>query len=674
MPRMSDLDVLRNSTSRSSSPSKHGFDMIYICAGVQGKVPQTQAFANRHLSGMTQGRISDITLHGYAPVRQIAYSGYKDNIEAFLFATAVKTKVSTKMDHYPIPSDYIPTVPLPLPPIVLKFAKSPPPDFLQAVMAQWEKYGAKRVEVGQGTPCIVVEQPDLALLQKAPSWFTPRGPSLSQYAQLEGVLEAVRVYQCIDLFLATNTYFYKKADDEGAEPGITKSALSATVEMRVDNVYYRDGYTKTSKSAEDINGTSSFKGTPDELKDLTPHRPSMIAVGSSVLVAKPSPKPSSTSFGSPSSVPNHPGLVFPYFDGMLAHDTHGFRTIVTSHFLRNFGSSKLDVKPAYINFRNVIGTFVATQAGAVLTHVLKGIDLALSTQTHLYLLFDQKKYLGFTLLGEVFRIFAHGKWHEPLSATALRAELNEIQTHAQGLEGLANRLRECEDEGGDVLVVDSDRMGSMSYIADCLAKVKIRDDKNDAEELSKILSNLSFPTSYKTFKPTNITMAIDALLDEDFVFGDDVPFYIPLTNWVGINSKAYKIFASFGSRSFSFRNAQGVEIKITPLTSANPFEERDEKGQLKFGRLLVAEKVISECLRDWDWLKGKAMVKMDYRERAAGSRLHTYRLKELDTIIGKLREKVTAGLIGGDKGFIEPAGKRSHDVAFGTGAFDVSAL
>jgi hypothetical protein len=646
------------------------YKMIYICGSTSGKLIQTQEFSNRKLDGLTQGRVRDIVLFGKADYTQLAYDGYKANLEAFLLATAVKAKVSTKELHFPLPADYEPQVPLPYPPVIFKLAKKPSDADVTSLRNGLEKWGLLEVKAGKGNPSFSLDRTSFTLLRRTlPAISVPRGPSVTGYAQLEGTSEMLRVYQCVDAFLATNTYFYRKECDETVWGGVlTSPSVGELAEARLAGMVFRSGYGKGTKKV----GTGPLEGPArkiddEEPEDLTRHREYQTPIGAAVLVAKPSPKPSSTSYGAPADTPFHPGLLFPYFTGMLAADTEGFRELVSDLFFRNLGVKLIEPRQAYLAFRASIGTATTTEAGIILLHVLKGISLSLQTQTHLYLLFDSTVYLGFVLLGELFSVFAHGKWHRPLSAEALRTELRGIQTHESTLAALEQRIKRCILDDGDAVTFEEGDTRSMSMLADLLSKIKLRDAEKDEDDIAQLLARMSFSTSYKTFKPSNIAWAIMQMTDslEEELPGD-LPIYIPLRGWGNLGKKEYKVLAAFGPRGPSFRNSSGVEIKVPKPGTVDPLTLRNEAGELKFPRLLVGEKVISEALKDWADLKAKGSIKQDQQERAGGSRNHPYREKEKVVIWEALKVASANGHLAVGKGTDEVAvAKRSHEIAFG---------
>jgi hypothetical protein len=649
--------------------------MIYIASEVRNNAPATSAFVAKGLTDFTQGRIRDITLFGKPTIVQVAYSGYKDNIEAFLYATATGKKVSTNTGHFPIPHTYVPSVPLPYPQTIFRLAKKPNGDQLKKIKEGLEKYGLSEIQLGKGDPSFIVHHPTFShLIQSLPSISLPRTGNVEATAQLEASTAITRIYQCIDLFLATNTYSYKKGGNDGKWTLDTKSEIGSSMELRVGASFYRPGFDKDTPIAESVQVGEKRKVDDAEDFDLTPHRPYHVPLGSSVFVAKPSPHKSRSSWGTPSSVPNKPGLLFPYFAGMLAADTPGLREIISEHFFRNLGSATIDARAAYKDLRTSIGTVGTTSAGILLTHVLKGVQLALQTQTQLYLLFDNNLYLGFCLLGEEFSIFAHGKWWNPLEAKELRNELKALRTHDKSLEDLVSQLRKCTDHEGDLITVKKDQIDTCSGLADILARIKVDDNEDPVvEEVSEILARLNFPTTFKTFSISSLTWAIDQLtFQRDQPFPGDIPFHIPLRGWTGLETKTYKVLASFGTRGPSFRNARGTEVNIPKPGELDKMEQKDEKGKYVREELIVGEKVISEAVKDWESLRVTRSVRMDFAERARGSRNHIFRRTNgLNEIWTKLKDAAAASLIG-DVEYIAPVreAKRPVDIAFGTGSFD----
>jgi hypothetical protein len=562
---------------------------------------------------------------GIANQKQIAYSGYKDNIEAFLFSTAMKSKVTIANTSYPIPHDYIPGAPFAYPRTVFALAKSTDPEGIQRMLNGLQSEGIKVVQLGKGGQnAYTLEHPSFKTLSTIlPNIAKPYISSLDGYSQVEHSMCILRVYQCLDLFLATNTYSYKKDDFYGVDE--SKSAgVNQMMELRGKALFYREGYAKDSKVSKVVSADISKNRKIDdqETRDLTDHLDSVMHTSHTVLVAKPSPRDFSSSFGPPSAVPAVGGLLFPYFPGMLNSDAKFLRDVVGHTFLRNFGSKTTDFRDAYKIFRAHFGIAAATSEGAILSHMLLGVSLALDTQTQLFVVHDGLSYLGFCLLGQEFKVFCNGVWSTPLSEQDLRAELKEIATHEGIIEMLADRLSRCVNVDGDGLVVTGEMINTPQKLISNLVKVDLRSEEKDEEELARLIGRLTFPGSYKSPTVDNILWAIRMLtVDKAIPLEEKLPIFIPPTGWTGVGRREFQVLAAFGSTSISFRNAKGDELSI-PKTSAesDPYEAKGEDGKLLREFMIIYLKPIKATVMDWDALVDTGKLRVDYQERAAGSR------------------------------------------------------
>lgn len=89
--------------------------MLYTCRTPNNTtLTPTAPFLARGLN-LAPAKLGELELFSKPTSHQIAYSIYKDNIEAFLFATATSMKVFLHTKSYTFPDNYIPTFPLPLP-------------------------------------------------------------------------------------------------------------------------------------------------------------------------------------------------------------------------------------------------------------------------------------------------------------------------------------------------------------------------------------------------------------------------------------------------------------------------------------------------------------------------------------------------------------------------------
>lgn len=629
--------------------------MIYLCGIPHAGLPSTTPFISRGLTGYTVGNLSTVGILGKANQQQLAYSGYKDNIEAFLCATALQTKVITAAEHHIIPSTYVPTIPLAMPRTLFKLAKKPTPAQLEKLTTALQSEGINTVQLGKGESSYYLTRPSFGtLITKLPNFCFPRCGSIDGYSHVLASSRMGIIWKCIDLFCAVNTYSYKSSDYR-APSDHAKRGVTLLMENRSETSYYRDGYTKAKKpcTRDEAMAENVERRNVDQFEssDLTPDISCEARMNHSVYVAKPSPLPSSTSWGQANQVPSRSGLLFPYFEGMLNPDVKYVRDVIGRRFFRNLGDSVTDPRQAYVELRETLGIAVTTPQGIALGHVLCGIDLALETQTQAFFVFDRSEYRGFVLLGEEFKVQIHGKWYAPISERELRDELKGLESHAESLETLLDLLKLCKDAEGDSITV-SDDSRTCSGLADALAKIDFEktEDKVEVEEIQAVLARIHFTDTYMTPKPDNLIWAIEELTTREAEpFPVDVPFYIPLKDWDRVDEKVHKVLASFGPRSYSFRNSKGTVITIPAPGEADPMEETDPKGELTIKTLIVYEKALREAIKDWDALAETGEIKAEWAERAVGSRANLYRGEPKKKIWDALKAGRANLSIGGHK-------------------------
>lgn len=623
--------------------------MIYICAQTSKTNPSTNDFIGRGLAKYTVSPVSNVALFGVPHQKQLAYSGYKDNIEAFIYATATKQKVLCTAPHFPIPSDYIPTYPDIFPRTLFGLARKTEPTGIAKMVLGLEKEKISVVVTNQGQ-AYTLDKPSFRTLSTIlPRIAKPIITFQAGYSQVESSMAIMRVYQCIEAFLATNTYSYKKQDFD-APSRDAPVALGNRMTTRTTGYRYRPQYdhlkTKKMKYTE-ANAALPTRVDDQELADLTPEHHGSTEIESLVLVAKPSPLPATTSYGAPSDVPFVGGLAFPYFPGMLSADSKHIRDVVGRRFFRNLGAVGTDPRDAYKAFRASVNIAAGTQEGIILSHILLGVDQALETQTQLFLLFDGGVYLGFCLLGSEFKVFCHGVWHLPLTAEQLKAELAEITTHDTTLSKLADAMGEMYTKEGTQPIVLKEDIDSPIKLATLLSSLRVTEetDKEKSQVITNLIGRLNFPGDFRRPSADNISWAVRMLTNTEPMSSDTLIF-IPRDNWAGLNTREYQILAAFGPRSISFRNSTGTEYRIPAnSTESDPMSSAEAKeGKRDF--LIVYEKPVRKALEDWHVLVETGRIRVHYGERAVGSRANRFLGDARDKIWRELKSARERGVIG----------------------------
>jgi hypothetical protein len=162
---------------------------------------------------LAPAKLGDLELFARPTSHQVAYSVYKDNIEAFLFATAVNKKVFLATKCYTFPDTYIPTLPLSLPKTVflLDGTKNLAPAAKSALTAAMGKMdGEVRDLQGKIGNVYLIGKPKFSAVRTTLPPLAPKNvPYIQGYASIHATQAVTTVYQAIEAFLSTQTYEYK---------------------------------------------------------------------------------------------------------------------------------------------------------------------------------------------------------------------------------------------------------------------------------------------------------------------------------------------------------------------------------------------------------------------------------------------------------------------------------
>jgi len=628
--------------------------LVYLAKQVAGGFYATASFIARNITGYTVASPSDLIVFGKPSIQQLAYDGYNKNIEAFICATSLQKKLHCDQPHYPINADHVVKVPISLPKtaFVLKTKQSEAGE--AKMIAAAKGMGLEKKVLGKGFVW-TIERPTIEFLGKLRQAVPDNCSAVTDYSQYGATIQFYWLMQCVDLFLATNTYSFKASDLDENNPAMTVGKINVGFEYSGSGFYANGTSSKVKESKRQKREGNLWDKR--ELREPEVERAygSALPSTSTVLAAKPSPLPSTISFGAPAECPHSRGCHFPYFEGMMHSDVAYMRQQVHRHFFRNLGSVAKDPKTAFKEFRDSIGPAATTSAGRMMNHILYGIDLALDTQTQLFLLFDKANYLGFNLLGTHFSIW-NGGWVESGSEEDLAREMAKYRTHEASLKDLSKMLAEAQVVYKEKVTVPS-ALNAHS-LAKILAQINIKDTKGEIiSAIEETLSCINFGSDYRIMKPSAIQTTIDELLENE-TFLEDETIFIPRSSkqWHLMASPYYMPLATFGARSFSLvdRGPKATEFPLNQQIFIQKLSSPPEPG--KRDTLAFFEKPVYECVIDWGTVVEKGTARVNPTERALGSRGYLARGSvmmemvetfEAASVAGKLKIKTVTAKKGG---------------------------
>jgi hypothetical protein len=277
---------------------------------------------------------------------------------------------------------------------------------------------------------------------------------------------------------------------------------------------------------------------------------------------------------------------------------------------------------------------------------MKGIELALETQTQLFLLIENKNYLGFNLLGGANFLFVHNDWWVPLTRKELQyTNLSCIMSQSTSKAVVADLIQELprrEDSGAQILLEDID---TSLKLARQLGNLKLGEKGHEETEkrLAEALKGLNFGDSYKSVTSvSHIVKAIEMLTGKTEI-PEDLPVYIPSDKIANFRDPRFAVFCSFGSRSISFFASSGKTYPLVKDEGDNvkdqlaATEKVNEKDVKVMEKVVVSVKPPHQCFSDWERMLSEKAMKWDVKERAKEARCCVFsKEKDIDMIFRAL--------------------------------------
>lgn len=628
---------------------------IILSKELPANVPQHPVFARRGYTGVTQGTLSEIDVHAVSTSHQVAYAGYKDNLEAFLYATAAGKKVAVSEPYYEIPDSYVPTIPLPFPNVIFQFRKALDGSQLRKFQEQLGKFNFQEHHRGKRTILYSLDNapPNLVIGRIAPACERDVPPAYG-YANLEGYAQAVFLHTAVDLFLSVNSYPGFRSDEDGDDDGnqgfqhydlegkLKRKDRKVRTETRIKRLrqVVKDGK-QTWEASEEQAGDVEMEdlSDPEELED------ELVPIYEEVLSAKPSPLPSSINYGPARECPFLPGILFEYFPGLLKPDNSFMRLFAINHLFRLFGNKDRTAKEGWRVYKRTISSYTSTEQGMIMAHILKGVELALESQTQLFVIIDHQTYLGFTLLGAKFSVFSKNTWVKPQSAEDLQESLSNLVSHDGALEKICTLLGKLPLIKKKTVTWTVDMINSPAKLAVALGEVSFTADKESDgpihDEIAEAISATSFPTKYKGITVETLMWAILHMTTlKDKPLDDDISIFFPTNNLDLFKRREFQVLCAFGSRGPKFYAASGQTYKIPTPDEKDPLSEVDpksDKGLIKMPIIVVGTAPPTQCLISWDQVVKNRSIRFESLERSKESRCFTFRDKQRHELWASLR-------------------------------------
>lgn len=652
----------------------------YIALPVSKNQRPHPVFHLRGISGHTQGTASSIGMTGISKERELAYDGYRANIDVFIAATNRQERLSTTLLCAPflkqrgfLPLKY---------PSVTFAVKTKLSSDQEDQLVNKMRGGSYKEKVGQRTKFIVTKP----LPESAERYLGIHDPDFNTGGPNEVTPRGFKVLcflnQAIFEFLATNTYPAFRGDsdenimgDDFAEitfaygkdgDGSHRIGVEAYKVRSTDFAAHRD--------SDAIDGMDAGnEGAPDYMRKVS--QGYINAVREAVYFAKPSPIPASNNFGPLSKVPHLPGRLFPYIEGMLAPDFNYLKRVTIDLFFRNLGDSREAIMEGAKDFRRGIQSIANTPCGLIISHILIGVELALKTQTRLYLIFEDS-YKGFILLGAKFSVFNGIEWHSEVGTEELRSQFTNIDSHSAAIQSICRIMSGLvlKSDGETKVGVEPKEIKSSMRLVKKLRERRITDVHSSAIDIE--LQKVYFGGDYNDVTVDSLVELVNAMFLTEDDPDDDEEVYIP-TCKAPLDDHRFLHLATFGPEAPTVWNTRGSVVKIPREKETDKYYSKDNNGveKLDLKCIVVGTKPVQVAYGDWLRAKKECSIQMDQNERAKDYRCYSYKSNTSKVILwNALKKGFSAKRARDDDMEVGPSSKRRRVAIEVSSADDILAL
>lgn len=604
---------------------------VYSARHVSGGDKTVPLFSLKGLNNYAPQPISQCGILGVALEKQVAFTQYAANVDAFLYASLTKTKVVVSGDAYGYFTSNR-SLDLNPPPVSFTLQKEIPFEAAEKLVRMLGTGASKNV-VGKIT---VFQAPslDLANLNKILPLATSHFNAGRESVNPMGLKAYWFLTQTITEFLRVHSY-----------SAFTSESKDAIMSMNslingFDAKYYafkdkdsRRPHSRFLSGMDEDDDEEAMEGVTSEAREAIATLKKMqeatvgylSSTGNDTVLTARHPRLVGNNVGSSAQVPELPGILFPYFHGLVQPDHSSLMRFVHRHLFRLLGSTMQECQDNYAQLRRGFNSLATTDVGMALSHIVLGIELALETQGRVFVIIDSKKYQGFALLGARFAVFDSTKWVMPVESHELRDELAVLDPHTASVGKLISKFAELRTSGvysGPVVTEAS--FEEPENLIPVFAGLQLNELGETERELNQCLRSLNYMGSgYLTRNPQLVCELLEMLFSENEIKLER-PTYIPTVR-TDLTSKTFRVLSRTGPESISLWNEKGQDFECKAVDKSvlvggkRKVSEIDVYGNLP-SRILITPKPLEIAVRDMDRVMERGAIRMDLKERAGKNR------------------------------------------------------
>jgi hypothetical protein len=354
---------------------------------------------------------SRIQLIGLYTLKQPGYESYIHHLPAFLYANDVKKRQRLGQIGYPIQFPPQACFPLSFPPIHLR-VKAPSEPFIKSLskFPFHEEQGSGKKE-GIRTYTVTASP---GVHKELNRFSYERSYAPSGQVDLPGYAALITAQRIFSSFLSTHLYAAYSAPTTVEDYTGRKRMMSE--EPQTSN--------KSAKTSTKSNPSTTVIDE-EELPDQEDEEP--IPENVVLTFAKPQNNGVPPWVDSPNSLPQTYGMVFPFVPQLANWDKDMVPMVIEQHFIRCLGKTDRGIISNLDEFNRCWKTSVySTQAGIIMSHLAKVIDVAIPSQARAIPIFERGVYRGCYLSGANFSVAIKGNITQPVSFQDNYDDLSEM--------------------------------------------------------------------------------------------------------------------------------------------------------------------------------------------------------------------------------------------------------
>lgn len=637
---------------------------VYIAKKVAPVAVAPAPFQARELRNYAPAAVSTIGIRGIAHYREVAFQLYRSNIDAFCASSIKNTRIYTGASGYFDHNLTESTLPLPVPSVAFSPRVKLSDDQAKAALAKLGETASMKV-IGK-TQEFTIPSPSFNRLAPFIAFSNPNFAVSTTKLSALGFGAYIKAISLVDAFLATHYYPAFRELDSPIPQALDIELTVAGISDDKKKEYFYDYKAKLGPKSESVIDSHStmkrqklgdgYKQISEDLEEMAidaeyelpagTYGAMQLGVDSSVVTAKPSGRPSSTNYGPVGSVPASPGLLFPYFKGMMRPDPIFIKDQFVTHFFRLFGTDRDSCMKNIVEIKRGVNNMAGTDAGIEISHMIKGIDLALETQTRLFLIIENGAYNGFVLLGGRFSIWDGSQWISPLSTDDLKAELNTLDVHSVAVETIAEELSKMSLKNTlETMVISAEDLRSALEIMERITERQIPANY-DKTKINKALQSLIWEKPYSPVNPDSVISFVQASLLDNYTPTTKDPMFLPNID-APYHDKEFRCLAMFGPDAPSFQNSSRDRQIISIIREmSRKGKEAEAKTPDPPKVMYIYQKPLLTAWNDWIETTSKGTISFNPKERARGYRAHEItspqKVQELWVVMNKgLEEKAS---------------------------------